>query len=67
MIKSAWHSLLIHVSAPLHGRTDRKLRGDRENDVILPRLLYHTQYLAVAAQETFVEWKDDGAVVDRKG
>ena len=52
----------------LAARTDgRRLRGDRENDVILPPLLNPTQYLAAAAQETSVERGDDRAVVDGKG
>lgn len=46
---------------------DRRFLGDRENDIILPRLLCPTQHLPVAAQEMFVEWRDDPVVADRKG
>lgn len=38
-----------------------RLLGDRENDIILSRLLYPTQPLAVATQDTGAGWRDDRA------
>lgn len=45
---------------------DWRLLGDRESDIILPPLLYPTQHLATAGQETFVEWRDDRSVQSAK-
>lgn len=46
-----------HLVLPI----DCRLLGNRENDIILPQLLYSAQHLAAAAQDTRARWRDDRA------